>query len=236
MTYSVWVWSTVRAGQVTATVTSNSGEMQAPKYSVCSVTHGTTCTLGSLPANEAFELVITDKVLTTAKSGKPITLNVSVTANDMSPANASVTTLVGEATPTPAPSGGGVGASLPPSAFPPFPATTVTPGSLSSLFPVVTPSPSSSSGSRPRGPSSNLAGVTSSALPLDPRMIGGQLAGLAVLAAAITMVIARLQLRTPQAAQASQSGGAAPAGSAAGPTSVGTVDSAAAPTPPATTP
>jgi len=43
-------------------------------------------------------------------------------------------------------------------------------------------------------------------LPLDPRLIGGQLAGLAVLAAAITMVVARLSLRTPQLASAAPSG------------------------------
>jgi hypothetical protein len=43
-------------------------------------------------------------------------------------------------------------------------------------------------------------------VPLDPRLIGGQLAGLAVLAAAITMVVARLSLRTPQSAGAGQAG------------------------------
>ncbi len=47
---------------------------------------------------------------------------------------------------------------------------------------------------------------TASSLPLDPRLVGGQLAGLAVLAAAITMVVARLSLRTPQPASAPQSG------------------------------
>jgi hypothetical protein len=52
-------------------------------------------------------------------------------------------------------------------------------------------------------------------VPLDPRLIGGQLAGLAVLAAAITMVVARLSLRTPQSADAGQpvkDGGVPPAG------------------------
>jgi hypothetical protein len=46
-------------------------------------------------------------------------------------------------------------------------------------------------------------------LPLDPRLIGGQLAGLAVLAAAITMAVARLSLRTPQAANAGKGSDAA---------------------------
>jgi hypothetical protein len=41
--------------------------------------------------------------------------------------------------------------------------------------------------------------VTASAtVPLDSRLIGGQLAGLAVLAGAIVIAIARLSLRTPR--------------------------------------
>jgi hypothetical protein len=52
---------------------------------------------------------------------------------------------------------------------------------------------------------------TASSLPLDPRLIGGQLAGLAVLAAAVTMVMARLSLRTPQRASVPPSGPAAAA-------------------------
>jgi len=35
-------------------------------------------------------------------------------------------------------------------------------------------------------------------VPLDARLIGGQLAGLAVLAAAVTIAIARLSLRAPK--------------------------------------
>jgi hypothetical protein len=35
-------------------------------------------------------------------------------------------------------------------------------------------------------------------VPVDARLIGGQLAGLAVLAGAVTIAIARLSLRTPK--------------------------------------
>jgi hypothetical protein len=35
-------------------------------------------------------------------------------------------------------------------------------------------------------------------VPLDARLIGGQLAGLAVLAGAVTIAIARLSLRAPK--------------------------------------
>jgi hypothetical protein len=63
---------------------------------------------------------------------------------------------------------------------------------------VVTPSPTpSSSSSPPRQGRATTITPTASTLPLDPRLVGGQLAGLAVLAAAITMVVARLSLRTP---------------------------------------
>jgi hypothetical protein len=40
------------------------------------------------------------------------------------------------------------------------------------------------------------ADTTAATLPLDPRLVGGQLVGLAVLAGAIAMAIARLSLRT----------------------------------------
>ena len=67
----------------------------------------------------------------------------------------------------------------------------------SGLFPTVTPSASAST-STPKGkkdPNVNATTV-SSTLPLDSRLIGGQLAGLAVLASAIAIAVARLSLRT----------------------------------------
>jgi hypothetical protein len=81
------------------------------------------------------------------------------------------------------------------------------------LFPVVTPSaPSTPNPARRENRKVAKAATTASSLPFDPRLIGGQLAGLAVLAAAITMVVARLSLRTPQelAAQSGQAAAAAP--------------------------
>ena len=77
----------------------------------------------------------------------------------------------------------------------PAPGSTVTPGSLPGLFPTVTPTPSAGSGKRVVGHHRVHITLTSATLPLNLRLIGGQLAGLAVLAAAITMVVARLSLR-----------------------------------------
>jgi hypothetical protein len=43
------------------------------------------------------------------------------------------------------------------------------------------------------------AATAAATVPLDARLIGGQLAGLAVLAGAVIIAIARLSLRTPKA-------------------------------------
>lgn len=148
--------------------------------------------------------MVTDQVRATADAGAPITLAVTVSGAALSPAEAAVTTVVGQASQTPTSSP----PPLPPGTLAPIPGATITPAGLSGLFPTVTPQATpSSKASRAR----KLAGITqtSSALPLDPRLIGGQLAGLAVLAAAITMVVARLSLRTQTsgAAKSGQDGG-----------------------------
>ncbi len=146
--------------------------------------------------------MVTDKVRATAGAGAPITLAVTVSGAALSPAEAAVTTVVGQ---TSEPPSSNPLPTLPPGTLAPIPGATITPAGLSGLFPTVTPKASpSSKASRVR----KLAGVTqtSSALPFDPRLIGGQLAGLAVLAAAITMVVARLSLRTPQTSASAKSG------------------------------
>ena len=140
--------------------------------------------------------MIRDRVRTTAVAGEPMTLTVSVSGSSLSPAVATITTVVGQ-TPistTPVPP-------LPPVPnFAPIPGATISPQELGGLFPVVTPGTSPPTTPQPKH--THSAGITqaSSALPLNPRLIGGQLAGLAVLAAAITLGVARLSLRKPQTA------------------------------------
>jgi hypothetical protein len=181
----------VRATKLTATAVTTAHSMRPPRFTRCPAANRTTCKIGGLLANHALELVVTDKVRTIAKSGAPINLTMTANAATLSPASASITTSVSQSGQSPVT--GGTIPALPPGW--PLPGATISPSGLSGLFPTVTPSPSAS-GHRAR----RLASVmqTSSALPLDPRLIGGQLAGLAVLAAAITMVVARVSLRTPQ--------------------------------------
>jgi hypothetical protein len=205
VTYSIWVWSTVAARHVSASAISTHA-MLAPRFTLCPVSHGRTCSIGALPANQAFELMVTDQVRSTATIGSPITLAVTVSGTSLSPTEAAVTTVVGQ------PGQGGTSPApvLPPTTLIPIPGATITPDGL---IPTVTPQPSPSGKSTHQA--RRLAGITqtSSALPLDPRLIGGQLAGLAVLAAAITMVVARLSLRTPQTSGAA---GSNPGGPGAG--------------------
>jgi hypothetical protein len=146
---------------------------------------------------------VTDEVLKTATPGSPMTLTASVQAGTLSPAEATVTTVVTRHHHSPT---GGSLPPLPPTTLQPFPSATITPPSLGGLFPTVTPSPSARAGQKGQGRTATRIQQTSSALPLDPRLIGGQLAGLAVLAAAITMVVARLSLRTPQPASPQPTG------------------------------
>ena len=108
VTYSIWVWSTVRASKVHVTASSSARSMKFPRYTLCPSAHGTRCTIGSLPANQAFELMITDQVRAAATAGAAITLTVNVDATSLSPAEASVTTVVSQQPP--------VGSSIPPAA------------------------------------------------------------------------------------------------------------------------
>lgn len=87
---------------------------------------------------------------------------------------------------------------LPPGTLPAISGTGISPTNPSGLFPTVQATPSSGSLGLPHAkqrPVLHAADVAST-VPVDARLIGGQLAGLAVLAAAVTIAIARLSLRT----------------------------------------
>ena len=221
VTYSIWVWSTVKSRQISATVSRIGQATDEPHFSLCPSIHRTTCSIGSLSAYQALELLVTDKIGKKATVGEGISLIIQVqgtagtrSGGPLSPAEAAVSTVLGQQSSSSSSAiPPGIGSGLPPTTAAGLPGTTVTPGGVSGLFPVVTPSASSTPNpARRENRKVAKATTTASSLPFDPRLIGGQLAGLAVLAAAITMVVARLSLRTPQqlAAQAGQAAAAAP--------------------------
>jgi hypothetical protein len=179
--------------------------MGTPAFRLCPARRGDTCSIGSLPAYQAFELVVTDKIGKKATTGEEISMTAVVQGDAqtpsgvaLSPAEAAVSTVLGRRSSSSSTSTSEPGSTAPATSLPGLPGTTVTPGSISGLFPTITPSSSPPAGRR-ESSKHKVAGATSTAssLPLDPRLIGGQLAGLAVLATAITMVVARLSLRTP---------------------------------------
>ena len=136
ITYSVWIWSTVAAQQVTAVAASNIHAMRTPQFTLCPAAHNTHCSVGALPSNQAFELEVTDQLRTTAVVGHQVTLTVTVQGAGLSPANATVTTIVGQpASPPGSPPPTPPVTTLPPSFFPSYPATTVTPSGLSACSP-----------------------------------------------------------------------------------------------------
>ncbi len=190
LTYSIWVWSTLATQRMTVQARSTGKGAWPPRFTLCPAARHRVCSVGPLGAGQAVELLVRVHVGLPATAGEQITLIVTVQAPDLSPAQASVAVLVGQAMPSPTPPATGSG--LPPISYPPLPGTTVPPSNLSTLFPVVTPSASARHARRQRAVS---VAPASSTLPLDPRLIGGQLAGLAILAAAIAMAVARVSLR-----------------------------------------
>ena len=205
--YAVWVWL---AGSVNGTakvsIAAAPGKL-APSFTVCPATGGSSCSV-ALTAGQAVQLRAAVAVPKSA-AGAHLTLTATGTSpQSASSATASGSVLVTAATPASssgtAGTGGvtpsGVGAQLPgtslpagalPSARLPLLPSPVTDPSLS--FPQVTPSPDPSPASTPVKVSE-----VSASFPLSTRLVGGQIIGLAVLAAAITIAVARLSLRKPR--------------------------------------
>jgi hypothetical protein len=206
--YAIWVWST-GAESTGATVTVSVGSaanVEAPQFSVCSQPKGDVCTVGDLPTNQADELVAGARVRDAASAGEQITLTATAKASKSTSfhADATIDVVAASSTsPSPAPAVGDTlpGTSLPGTSLPALPSGAFTsPTDPSGLFPTVSPSTSTSapSGRAAKDPRHPDATTASATLPLNSRLIGGQLAGLVVLASAIAIAIARLSLRTPR--------------------------------------
>jgi hypothetical protein len=205
--YAIWVWSThgTSHGVAISVRIGFARHVDAPHFTVCPNSGGSTCSLGALAAGRADELQATSYVHGPAASGEQIELTAAASGRNALSYNASGTIEVVWASKSPAPG------TTPPSTTVTLPPVTLPPGTgaggsgANGLFPTISPSPGSSSGGSGSGvtfPSAHKqrARVATAAaiVPLDPRLIGGQLAGLAVLAGAIMIAIARLSLRKPR--------------------------------------
>lgn len=194
--YRIVVWSTQAESQ-TASVTAsvgNAADVAVPKFTVCPQSKNDVCTVGDLLTSQSEELVAAVRVTDDASVGEKVTLTATVKANKATSFHAQATiSVVAPSTPTPTTPAGD---SLPGATLPDLPGDGLTsPSNPSGLFPTVSPGSSTSSGKAKRGHDVG-ATTTSAILPINTRLIGGQLIGLIVLASAVTIAIARLSLRT----------------------------------------
>jgi hypothetical protein len=177
----------------------------SPHFTICPLGSGATCKLGDIPTGQAYELEVGVKVGSKATLGEQVQLTAKASGAQALSFTGSATDLVTVMTshPSPAPSTSTVTVTPPPT-LPPTTLPPITGGTSSTdpanLFPTVAPSSSSPSGTSlglpTVKPHKNLrVADVAATVPLDPRLIGGQLAGLAVLAGAVAMAIARLSLR-----------------------------------------
>ncbi len=175
-----------------------------PRFTVCPVPHGKTCKIGNVPVGQADELQVAVKVNSQAGLGEQVQLSATAKASGAKSFTGSATDVVVldpagiTATPTLPPV-----TTLPPDSLPAISGTGVSPGNPGSLFPTVgasSPAPSTGAlGLPPVKPKGALhVQDVSATVPVDTRLIGGQLAGLAVLAGAVAIAIARLSLRAPK--------------------------------------
>jgi hypothetical protein len=219
--FVVWIWSTKGTSKDVSVKLriAQARHVLAPHFTVCPSASNGTCSIGNLPAGQADELQAAAFVQKAAKKGERVQLTATASGTGAKSDGADGSVVVTKApAPTPTPSTGTSapppptsGVTLPPVTLPPTSTSGVgvNLGNPTSLFPTISPSPSTSSpavsgssgggvGFPPAKKQAVKVATTSAILPLDSRLIGGQLAGLAVLAGAIAIAIARLSLRKPR--------------------------------------
>jgi len=216
--FAIWVWLTSGKGGTATIGVDASPSSVKPTFSVCQPTGGATCSVSGLKAGHHVEA---QAELTAAKdlAGHDITLTVTATSHQASnTASATDKITVSKSankhspspSPTPTTPNAGGGGTLPPANIPGVtnPGVSNPAGNLGSDFPQVSPSPNVSP-TTPHSHHQHQVEVTdlSVGLPLDVRLIGGQVIGLAILAAAITIAVARLSLRKQPARHSDDSSG-----------------------------
>lgn len=222
-TYAIWVWPSGGAASgvsvtISGKVASNS---VTPTFTVCPSASGRTCTVGGISKGTSDELQAKVKVPSGTTAGKQATLSATGKSSDATapaPASGAVTITAkpsapSSPTPTPTPSTTpvGVGATLPAGILPTIPGSTDPQGTLpelpnpesspGGLFPTVSPaasaSPSPYSATLPNARDVRVADAAAT-FPFSTRLMGSEIVGLAVLAAAIAIAIARFSLRRPK--------------------------------------
>jgi hypothetical protein len=193
--FVVWVWSTGATStnvSVLASVTAAS-YLGTPSYAICPSASGTTCTIASLPVGQVYELLVSESVATTAPPAASVAFTARASATGALPFSASATETVA------ATSSAAVSTSttaVPPLvSLPAIPGTSVSAVNPSQLFPTVSPSSGSGKLRLPGHRSAVHVAAVSSTVPIDARLIGAQLVGLAVLVGAVTIAIVRMSLR-----------------------------------------
>lgn len=205
--FAIWVWST-HGDSKSVTVDIHIGSakhVDAPRFTVCPSSGTAACGIGTLPAGQADELQATAAVQSSAVNGEQVDLSAAASGKGSHSFTASGSVVVTATTPTPTPTTSSPPAAtttLPPVSLPPVTGSGTSLGNPAGLFPTVSPAPSQSPGGTIGFPPAKKrvarAATVAAIVPLDPRLIGGQLAGLAVLAGAIAIAIARLSFRRPK--------------------------------------
>ena len=201
--YAIWVWLT-RGSNDTAKITlSASPSSVSPTFTVCAPSGRSDCKVGGLNAGRP-PAEVQAKLKAPGRSQHHVTLTATATSAQASnSASASATVDIKQKSSNSGSSSSstqnaGDGGTIPATFLPTgtVPGLGIQPtGDLGSAFPQVSPSPSASGTAATSHGRSTKTIDLSAGLPLDVRLIGGQVIGLAVLAAAVTIAVARLSLR-----------------------------------------
>ena len=199
--FVVWVWA-LTAGTSAVTVGASvhaASYLSNPSFTICPSASGSSCTIASLPLGDAYELLASIPVSSSAPLYTDIELTARVSASGASSYSADATDIV-VAPNTPGLSNSSGDSVVPLQSLPPLPGTGVSAENPADLFPTVAPSSSSgSTGSSPaRSRSVVPAADVASVVPIDTQLLGAQILGLAALVGAVTIAIVRLSLRKLQ--------------------------------------
>jgi len=210
--YAIFVWLSSGSGTAKVTLSAKPSSL-SPAFSVCATSGTSKCSV-SVSTGQAelqAKLAAPDRpttrfILTATATSSQASNSATASATvDIKPKNPSPSS-----SPTP---NAGDGGTLPPVTGLPsgttIPGVGVQPaGDLGSAVPQVSPSASAaaSAAAAQHGHATRTVDL-SAGLPLDVRLIGGQVIGLAVLAAAVTIAVARLSLRRQPAKHGEDSSG-----------------------------